>query len=312
MTVNGIPIGPLLKKVGRSMLATDVLGLSAQTAYYFFFSLFPLLLFAMPFLGLLGDKRRTVDFILTRVAEAVPYDAYRLIAGVVNDIVFAKEGPGVISLGALLTLWAGSNVFSSLTDTLNRAFGVTDPRPWWKTTLIACGFVIGASIAGFVATAVLLDGENVVQLVANVVGLGPSTKVVWSTIQVPLAIVFVVLLTWAIYFVLPHLRLTWREALLGAVIATVLWVVVTLGFRLYIQHFGNYNRMYGTIGAVVVLLMWMYLTMLAILSAGIVAAEVHGDLCGRRTPGDPDRGIPRPRNTGLGRSAQPRVPSGAE
>jgi membrane protein len=316
MTIGGIAVGSLLKKVGRNILATDVLGLSAQTAYYFFFSLFPLFLFAAPLLSLLGDKRTTVDLIMAQMADALPSDAYRLIAGVVNDVVFAKDAPGVISLGALLTLWAGSNVFSALTDALNRAFGVTDTRSWWKKTLIACGFVIGASIVGLIATVVLLDGENVVRRVADFVGLGTTTKVVWTIIQFPLAIVFIVLLAWAIYFVLPNLRMTWGEALLGALLATLLWIVVTLAFRLYVQHFGNYNRMYGTIGAVVVLLIWMYLTMLAILSAGVVAAEVHGELSGRRTPGDTGRGKPRGRKADtardLGVHAAPRAARGTD
>jgi len=301
MTIGGIAVGPLLRKVGRNILATDVLGLSAQTAYYFFFSLFPLVLFAAPLLGLIGDKRTTVDFIMKQLAVAVPPDAYRLIAGVVNDVVFAKGAPGVVSLGALLTLWAGSNVFSALTDTLNHAFGAKDTRGWWKKTLIACGFVIGASVVGLIATVVLLDGENVVHAIAGFFGLAATTKVVWTIVQFPLAIFFIVVLAWAIYFVLPNLRMTWREALLGAVIATGLWIAVTLAFRVYVQHFGNYNKTYGTIGAVVVLLMWMYLTMLSILASGVVAAEVHGELSGRPTPGDTGRDKPRGRKAKVAR-----------
>ncbi len=147
----------------------------------------------------------------------------------------------------------------------------------------------GASILGLVAAVVLIDGENIVQLIAHAVGLGRTAKEVWTIIEFPIAVGFIGLLTWAIYFVLPDLRLTWREALLGAAIGTTAWVVTTLAFRLYVQHFGSYNKTYGTIGAVMVLLIWMYLTMLAILSAGVFAAEVHGELSGRRTPGDRHR-----------------------
>ncbi len=289
MTVGGIAIGALLRKVGRSILATNVLGLSAQTAYYFFFSLFPLLLFATPLLSLAGDKRTVVDFLMTEMGKTVPLDAYRLLSGFVNDVIFAKGAPGIVAVGAVFALWAGSNVFSTLTDTLNRAFGVQESRPWWKRTLLALAFVAGASILGLVAAVVLIDGENIVQLIAHAVGLGRTAKEVWTIIEFPIAVGFIGLLTWAIYFVLPDLRLTWREALLGAAIGTTAWVVTTLAFRLYVQHFGSYNKTYGTIGAVMVLLIWMYLTMLAILSAGVFAAEVHGELSGRRTPGDRHR-----------------------
>lgn len=289
MTIQGIPVGPLLKKVGRNILATDVLGLSAQTAYYFFFSLFPLFLFATPLLGLIGDKRTTMDFVMAELSRAVPPDAYRLVAGVVNDVVFAKGAPGVVSVGALLTLWASSNIFSSLINALNRAFAVPDTRGWWAKTLLAVAFAIGASVVGLMATVVLLDGENIVHGIAGWVGLGNGAKMAWTIVQFPVALAFIIALAWAIYFVLPDLRLTWREALLGAVTATGLWIVVTLAFRVYLQHFDTYNKTYGTIGAVVVLLTWMYLTMLSILSAGVLAAEVHGELSGHKTPGSPRR-----------------------
>ncbi len=316
MRIGGIAVWPLLKKVGRSIRATDVLGLAAQTAYFFFFSLFPIFLFATPLLSIFGDKRTTVNLIMAQAARVVPGDAYRLIAAVVNEVVFAKDAPGIISVGALLTLWAGSNVFSALTDALNHAFGAQDTRRWWKKTLIACGFVIGASIVGFFATVVLLDGQNVVRVIASFAGFGSATTILWTIIQFPLAVFFVIVLTWAIYFVLPNLRMTWGEALVGAVVATALWIVVTLAFRIYLQHFNNFNEVYGTIGAVVVLLTWMYLTMLAILSAGVLAAELHGELSGHRTPGDTHRGRPHGRKADVARElgvhVAPRAERGAD
>jgi membrane protein len=276
----------LLGRVWRNILSTDVLGLAAQTAYYFFFSLFPLLLFTAPVISLVGDKRQTVSIIMQGIARSVPPDAYLLIQGVVNDVVFAKNAPGVLSAGALLTLWAGSNVFSALSDALNHAFAVAETRPWWKRMLISSAFVIGAGIVGAIATVVFLDGENVVDAIAGFVGLGTTARVIWIVLQFPITAAFVTLLAWAAYYVLPNLRLSSREAFIGAVVATVSWVIVTLAFRVYVQHFGNYNKTYGTIGAVVVLLTWMYLTMLAILSAGVLAAELHSRRTGKVTAAD--------------------------
>jgi membrane protein len=265
----------VLKRVWDNILATDVLGLSAQTAYFFFFSLFPLLLFSAPLLSLVGDKQQTVGVIMHGIAESVPQDAYVLIRDVVNDVVFGKNAPGVLSIGAILTLWASSNVFSALANALNHAFGITESRPWWKRTLMCLGFALGASIIGAAATVVLLDGENVIETIGRFVGLDRTTRIVWTIVQFPIAIAFVVVLAWAVYYILPDLRLSWREALIGALVATVAWLVVTLAFRVYVQHFGVYNKTYGTIGAVVVLLTWMYLTMFAVLSAGVVAADLH-------------------------------------
>ena len=279
----------LLKRVWHNILATDVLGLAAQTAYFFFFSLFPLLLFTAPLLSLVGNKEANVGIIMQAVARSVPPDAFLLIQGVVNDVVFSKNAPGVLSVGIILTIWAGSNVFSALTDALNHAFAITDSRPWWKRTLICWAFVIGAGIVGMIATTVLLDGEHVVHLIAGFLGLHHITRVVWTILEFPIAIAFVVLLMWAVYYVLPDLHLSAREALAGAIVASFAWIALTLVFRLYVQHFGNYNKTYGTIGAVVVLLTWMYLTMLAVLCAGVLAAELHARHTGALTGADLSR-----------------------
>ncbi|HZS60171.1 MAG TPA: YihY/virulence factor BrkB family protein [Gemmatimonadaceae bacterium] len=280
----------LLKRVWGNILKTDVLGLAAQTAYFFFFSLFPLLLFTAPFLSLVGNKAATVGIIMQALARSVPPDAYLLIQNVVNDVVFAKNAPGVVSVGAILTIWAGSNVFSALIDALNHAFAVNDSRPWWRRTLICFAFVIGAALVGLIATVVLLDGEQVVQIITGFFGLGETTRFIWTVLEFPIAVAFVVLLMWAVYYVLPDLRLSGREALIGAVVASAAWIVVTLVFRIYVQHFGNYNKTYGTIGAVVILLTWMYLTMLSVLSAGVLAAELHSRHTGAPTGAD----LPKP------------------
>jgi membrane protein len=276
----------LIGRVWRNIVATDVIGLAAQTAYYFFFSLFPLLLFTAPMLSLVGDKEQTVSIVMQAIARSVPPDAYLLIQGVVNDVVFAKNAPGVLSVGAILTLWAGSNVFSALSDALNHAFAVPETRSWWKRTLISGAFVIGAGIVGAIATIVFLDGENVVDAIAGFVGLGSTARVIWTVLQFPITAGFVTVLAWAVYYVLPNLRLSSREAFIGAIAATVSWIVVTLAFRLYVRHFGNYNKTYGTIGAVVVLLTWMYLTMLSVLGAGVLAAELHSRRTGKATGAD--------------------------
>ncbi len=275
-----------LKRVWHNIVETDVFGLAAQTAYFFFFSLFPLLLFSAPLLSLVGAKQQTVGVIMQAIAESVPPDAYLLVQSVVDDVVFGKNAPGILSVGAILTLWAASNVFSALASALNHAFAVTESRPYWKRLLMCLAFAIGASIVGVVATVVLLDGENVIHGIARIVGLGHTTRIVWTVLQFPIAVGFVVLLAWAVYFILPDLRLSGREALVGAVVGTLAWLVVTLAFRVYVQHFGVYNKTYGTIGAVVVLLTWMYLTMLSVLSAGVLAAELHALHTGKLTAAD--------------------------
>src|SRR5690242_18113496 len=142
MVVLGYRVGALAKKTLKETLDDNLLGLSAQTAYYFFFSLFPLLLFVAPLLSLIGNKQQTFKMFTDQFQQVVPTEGWELIGGVIKDVVYAKNAPGLMSVGALLAVWAGSNVFSALIDALNVAYNVRDTRPWWKKKLIAVASVV--------------------------------------------------------------------------------------------------------------------------------------------------------------------------
>jgi len=265
----------VLRLVWHHISEHDVLALAAEGAYYFFFSLFPLVLFAVSLLGVVGDRQRTLDFLLTEAQRNLPGDAATLLRGVFQDVVLAKGAGGVLSVGAVLTLWAASNVFSGLRDALNHAVGVAETRPYWRQVLIAIAFVLGSSIFLFAATVILLDGEGLVNLIADHIGLSQTAATVWTVGQIILALMLLVLVAWALYHYLPNACFTARTALQSALIASALWLIATLGFRLYVQHLGTYNRVYGAVGAVIILLTWMYLSILALLIGGQFGAALQ-------------------------------------
>ena len=275
MVVRGYKVEPLARKVGSEVIKDNVLGLSAQLAYYFFFSLFPIFLFLAPMLSVVGDKQRTLNLVLEQLAQAVPPEAYTLFANTVREVVFSENAPGLMSVGALLALWAGSNIFGALMDALNHAYGVTETRPWWKRKLMSMAAVIVGGLIVMTASIVLLGGEDIVDWVATHAGLGSLGRTLWTVVPIPLAFCALVALGWGTLYYLPNVRQNKRHALVGAAIMTVLWIVVTLAFRFYVQNFGSYNATYGTIGAVIVLLTWMYLTMVVVLLGGEVASELH-------------------------------------
>ena len=285
MVFMGHAVGPLVRRTGKEILDDGLLGLAAQTAYYFFFSLFPLFLFLTPLLGVVGDKQETFGFLMNELGRSVPGDAYRFVSDVLRGVVFNPDAPGLMSIGALLALWSGSNIFGALTEALNKAYDVKDTRPWWKRRLIAVGaaLVSGAILLG--ATAILIGGEDLVDAIASRIGLGERGETIWKVVQVPLAITMVVALAWAQYRILPNVRQNKWHALAGAIVATVLWILVTLAFRFYVQNFGSYDKTYGTIGGIIVLLTWMYLSCLVLLVGGELAGELHhgtGAIDGRK------------------------------
>ncbi|MFL5576076.1 MAG: YihY/virulence factor BrkB family protein [Gemmatimonadaceae bacterium] len=277
MIIKGYRVGPLLKGTAREIVDDGVPDLAAETAYYFFFSLFPILLFIAPMLSIVGDKRQVIDVIMRQLQGAVPPEAMALVQGVLRDVVFSSSAPGVMSVGALLALWAGSNIFNALMAALNVAYDVEETRPWWKRKLVAIAAVIGAGFAFALATTIFLAGEDIVSFVANLLGIGQTGRIAWTVIQLALAVAIVVGLAWATFLVLPNVKQNRKQALVGALVTTVLWIVVTLAFRFYVQHFGSYNKTYGAIGAVIVLLTWMYLSMLTLLIGGELNSELqHG------------------------------------
>jgi membrane protein len=275
MVVFGYRVESVVRKALREILDDKLLGLSAQTAYYFFFSLFPMLLFLAPLLSLVGNKQETFEVLVGRLQEVVPSEGWGLIGGVINDVVFAKNAPGLMSVGALLAIWAGSNVFSALIDALNTAYDVRDTRPWWKKKLVAVASVIGIGLVMFTSTVLILGGNSLTTWIADRLALGGFARSLWSALQLPIAFLLLVLIAALSYYFLPNIRQSKRQVLVGALFTTVAWAVVTLGFRAYVANFANYNATYGALGGVIVLLTWMYFSMLVFLIGGEINAELH-------------------------------------
>ena len=275
MVIFGYRVGPLVKKTGREVLDDGVLGLSAQAAYYFFFSLFPIFLFLAPLLALVGDKQQTFGWVMSQLQQAVPGEGFALLRDVVDDVVFTEGAPGLMSVGALLALWAGSNVFSALMDALNKAYDVEETRPYWKKKLIAMVSVIVVGGTVIAATTVILAGEHIAQWVTARLGLDSDATGFITVVQLLIAFALLVALAWLTFYFLPNLKQSGRHVLAGAFITTLLWIIVTLIFRFYVTNFASYNKTYGTIGGVIVLLTWMYLSMLVFLVGGEVNSELH-------------------------------------
>ena len=275
IVIEGHRVLPLLKKTVREIGEDRIPSLAAETAYYFFFSLFPLLLFLTPLLGLLGNGEQLVESLLSRLAATMPPDALSLLRRTLVEIVRASGGPGIMSVGALLAGWAGSNIFGSLMEALNVAYDATETRPWWKRIALRllCLAFAGAVVLG--ATAIFLFGGRIARSVGDALHLGAAGATTFAVLQYLVAFVLVVALGAVIYKLLPNVQQHWTHVVVASTVATVLWLAATLLFRVYVSHFGSFNKTYGTIGGVIALLSWMYYTMFVVLSAGELASELH-------------------------------------
>jgi membrane protein len=274
MVIKGFHVGPLLKKTFREIGEDGVTTLAASSAYNFFFSLFPLLLFLAPLLSLIGDNQRTVGWLMSQLTSVLPPEQLKAIRPVLDNVVFSSSAPRLMSLGLLLAVWSGSNIFGTLMGALNTAYDVTETRSWIKQQMIrVLTFVVSAVIMGL-STIVFLDGERVANWIGGTLHLGSAVILAWKVLQFPLAFAGLVGIAFMAFHLLPNVKQRKGHVLLAAVATTCLWILATLLFRLYVNHFPP-NPTYGFIGGVIILLTWMYYTMLVILIGGEFASELH-------------------------------------
>jgi membrane protein len=262
---------PLWKRVLHEFKADDVSNQAAKVAYYFFLSLPPAVMALFGLTGFFGGAR-TGDWLTQRLTTSLPSEASALVTGFVRDVVHGSA-PGPLSIGLLLALWAGSNVFTALEDTLNTAFGIHAERPFLKKKAVAVGMLAGCAVLFLGGSAVLLGGGGI----SDALGLGAAGRTVWAVLQWPLGFALITATFWLIYYVLPNkdqrgCRMTLLKA---SAIAGVLFVAASVAFRLYMANFGSYSKTYGLLGTVIVLLLWMYVTSLVILLGGEVASEME-------------------------------------
>jgi membrane protein len=275
MIIKGYNVVPLLKQTAKEVGDDRIPALAAQTAYYFFFSLFPLLLFLTPLLGLIGNGQELMQSLLGRLSTTMPADTLSLVRRVLGEIITSSGGAGIMSVGVVLAGWSGSNIFGALMDALNVAYDVSETRSWWKRQLLRIGVLLIAGGIMILATAIFLDGERIARWVGNLLQLGDAAVAAWGVMQVVVAVALLVALGAIVYKLLPNVQQRWSHVVVCSVITTALWIAATLVFRFYVQHFGSYNKTYGTIGAVIMLLTWMYYSMFVVLVGGELAAELH-------------------------------------
>lgn len=249
---------------------------AAQVAFYFTFALFPLLLFLISLFGLIltsADEFRGELFRYLR--DLMPASAYDLVFKTISEITESSSG-SKLTLGILAALWAASAGIDSIRIELNAVYNLTESRPWWKTKLLGLSMTFGLAILVTIALGVVFYGGKFISLILNWLSLSISSPfflgiLQWITILVVLTVIFAL-----IYNFLPnHKKPSWVWITPGAIISMVLWLLLSYGFRLYLGYFNSYNKTYGSLGAVIILMLWLYLTALVILIGGTINAVLQ-------------------------------------
>ena len=186
-----------------------------------------------------------------------------------------EDSGGILTLGVLGALWSSSAAIVSIVDSLNRAYDITEARPWWKVRLIALGLTVGTAVFVLVALSLVLGGPAVFERLGTLLGAGWLFEWSWMVLRWPMVFAMVSTAIGLVYFFGPDADQDWVWVTPGAVLATILWVLVSLGFKFYIARFTDYATTYGAVGSVIVLLLWFYVSSLAVLLGAEFNAEIE-------------------------------------
>lgn len=276
--LGGLTRRELGRRIWLEIYEGDLFTRAAALAYYFLLALFPLLLFLMAMLGYLAEAGTALrKDLLTYLGRVVPHSASQLIYTTIDEITKEADG-GKLSFGLLAALWFASYGIGAITETLNAAYGVKESRPFWRVRLSAVGLTIMLAVLIISALALVLYGGEIGEGVANSFGFGEAFTLASHILQWPIVIAFLLLAFALIYYFAPDLHhRKWYWITPGSLTGAALWLLVSLCFRIYLRSFDRYSVTYGSLGAVIILLLWFYLTGAAILVGGKVNAEIENE-----------------------------------
>jgi len=286
-----VPVGwgEILRRTFKEILEDDVLSLAAELAYYFFLALFPALLFVVALASFLPVENLIQD-ITNRLGEFAPPDVIQIVRDQLTQIAAGEHG-GLLTAGMLLTLWSSSAGMLALINTLNKAYDIEESRPWWKVRLTAIGLTIALAVFILVSFALVIVGPEIAKGLAERFYLSEVFVWTWWIAQWPVIFLLVATAIGIAYYFAPDAEQEWVWLTPGSLAATLLWLLFSLGFRVYVVNFADYNETYGAIGGVIVLLLWFYTSGLAILIGAELNAEIehaspYGKAPGEKVPGE--------------------------
>lgn len=261
-----------LARTYGDVLENHTMQMAAALSYYFVLSLFPTLIFLSAVVAYLPVPD-LFNQALNLMARFLPADSMGLVRRVLSDVITPNKG-AFLSFGILGTVWAASGGFSAAIEALDMAYEVKDDRPFWKTRSLAVGLTFITGALTLVALSVMIVGPRFGEWIASQIHLSRLFVLFWPYIHWSVAIGFTILAVEALYFLAPNVEQRFLATLPGAILAVGCWIALSYLLGVYFRHFANFNKTYGTLGAAVALMTWLYWTGFAML----VGAELNAEL----------------------------------
>ncbi|UAW99926.1 YihY/virulence factor BrkB family protein [Halopseudomonas nanhaiensis] len=280
----GVGFIELSKRTFKAFGDDDMSTYAAALAYRGLFALFPFLLFLIALLGFLHVPQ-FFDWLREQAAMALPGEAMDQVNPVIDQL--QSDNGGVMSIGVLIALWTASVGVRSLINAMNKAYGVQEGRPVWKLYIVSLVYTLGIAIMLLAVAGLMILGPQVMQWLADQIGFGNLFVTIWTWVRWPAIVLLLMLIVAVINYFMPDVEQEFRFITPGAAVAVIVWIAASIGFGLYVRNFGNYDATYGSIGAIIILLFYFYISSAVLLlgvemNAVIEHASVEGKNRGQK------------------------------
>lgn len=254
----------------------EIFDRAAQVAFYFSFALFPLLYFLVSLFGLVIESSEGLrGELFSYLRQILPFTVFDLVRRTIDEIVANSTG-GKATLGLVITLWSASAGIDSLRSALNAIYKLKETRLWPRTKLESFILTFVISLLAGLTLAIVFYGWQLFQVLLANIGLRITSPLVLVSIQWISALLVMLFACEVIYNLLPNFKkLRWMWITPGSIVAIVLWLILTGSFRLYLSYFNTYNKAYGSLGAVIIMMLWLYLTATALMIGGVINSVLH-------------------------------------
>jgi membrane protein len=266
------PWTELARLTVKDSIQDDAMGIAAQLSYYFFLSLFPALLFLVA-LASFFPLYNVADELMRMVAPIAPAAVVDLLKEQLTSLS-NSEDTGLLSIGLLMALWSSSAAMVSVIDAMNRAYDIEDSRSWVKRRIVGIALTVGLALFILTSLGLIVAGPWLADVLGHQLGLAPAFTTAWKILQWPVVFLLASTGFGLVYYFAPDAEQHWVWITPGALTATILWLLASLAFRYYVVNFGDYDAAYGTLGAIILTLLWFYITGLAMVLGAELNAEI--------------------------------------
>lgn len=263
-----------LKDLLKRMKEDSVTAMGAQLAYYLILSIFPFIIF---FLNLLSYTPIARDDVLQNLIVILPSDTQRLITELLSETI-DKSSDTLLSLGAITGIWAASRGIMSLIKSLNKAYGLEEKRSYIELRGVAILFTLALLVLLLVVLATLVFGEIIGNMIFDYIGLTEKFIIIWQYLRVIISVGFMILTFTLLYKFSPSIRnnnkIKFKHTLPGAIFTSIGWIIISGLFYFYVNNFGNFGKTYGSLGGIIILLIWLYISSIIVITGGEINATI--------------------------------------